>query len=216
MKKIGAFILIFILYCNFIKSQHNTWYQYHGETSIQPSWSVSHAFQFRSSDILPQAGTYFLLAGINYQEPRTHLKVRLAYNEIVKRELNPESKSWSDLHTASIQVKYANYFNNLQHTSYLRLEEIWKGKRYDKAVLRGLLQINLPIAGDMKSNGGWYLSTFGELFLNISESKYERSRLYFGLGYVLNQHVKIQLGNMQERKVPSVSDQWMITVIHKG
>jgi hypothetical protein len=164
---------------------------------------------------MPQAGSYFFLAGINYLEPRTHLKIRLAYNEIVNREVAPESKSWSDIHTVSLQVKYAGWYKYFQHLSYLRLEEIWKGKRYDKAVLRGLLQINVPISGDLKSSGGLYLSTYGELFLNISKSKYERSRIYLGLGYSLNPHIKIQLGNMQEKKTPSNSNQWMVTVIHK-
>lgn len=215
MKKIGALILFFTLYCSLIKSQHNTWYQYHGETGIQPSWSISHAFQLRSSDVLPHAGTYFFLAGINYIEPKAHLKIRLAYYEMVKREYTSEIQSWMDIHTASLQVQYSNKWNKLQHSTYLRLEEVWKGQRYDKAVLRGLLQINTPLASDIGRSGGWYLSSYGELFFNISTSRHERSRFYLGLGYVLNQHVKIQLGNMQEQKSPSKTNQWMITIIHK-
>ena len=67
-----------------------------------------------------------------------------------------------------------------------------------KMRFRYFLGINIPLQYKEDAKNPLYLSAYNEIFLNTESAIFDRNRLYGGLGYKFSEHVKLELGYMNQ------------------
>jgi len=82
-----------------------------------------------------------------------------------------------------------------------RLEQRWlqsaDGSRYLNRI-RYLLRMNIPLNTKEIEQGTLFLSFYDELFVHISDTPFDRNRLYGAIGYQIMPNANIQLGFMAQ------------------
>jgi hypothetical protein len=80
-----------------------------------------------------------------------------------------------------------------------RLEERFLEQDF-KLRFRYFLNMNVPLNDIALNPNAIYLSVYDEIFLNLDENPLDRNRLYFGMGYVMSQKLRIEMGLMAQHR----------------
>ena len=70
---------------------------------------------------------------------------------------------------------------------------------------RYFLSVTVPFS--KKESNKLYLSAYNEIFLNTESAVFDRNRIYGGLGFKINNNIKIEAGYMNQFFETSVRDQ---------
>jgi long-subunit fatty acid transport protein len=65
-----------------------------------------------------------------------------------------------------------------------------------KMRFRYFLSLNIPLTN--KENNKLYFSAYNEIFLNAESAVFDRNRVYAGLGYRINNNMRIEAGYMNQ------------------
>ena len=71
--------------------------------------------------------------------------------------------------------------------------------------LRYFLGLNIPLT--KKENNKLYFSAYNEIFLNTEPAVFDRNRLYGGIGYRINENIRLEAGYMNQFFEKNSSDQ---------
>jgi hypothetical protein len=209
--KIIALIIGLILPIS-AKSQNSdfgNWLIYIGSKKLTEKWAIHNEVQYRNYNVIGDLEQLLLRTGLGYTFNEGKNNVLVGYGFIM-------SENYLNDSTDKVSVNEHRIFQ--QFTSKQKIGIVSLSHRYRfeqrfvesdyKMRFRYFLAVNIPIT--KKENNKLYLSAYNEVFLNTESAVFDRNRLYGGLGYHINENIRIEAGYMNQIFEKSSRDQFNI------
>ncbi|MBS1538982.1 MAG: DUF2490 domain-containing protein [Bacteroidetes bacterium] len=189
-----------------------SWLMFFNQSRIHDNWSIHTEFQYRSFEITPNTEQLMLRGGVNYHiNNSAFASIGYAYipNFAFDKEVNPgvqvsENRTWQ-------QFQMRNSIDRVTFEHRYRLEQRWlqsaSTSRYLNRI-RYLLRMNIPLNTKEVEKGTLFLSFYDELFIHVSDTPFDRNRLYGALGYQFLPNANVQLGYMAQT-VGSITKEYL-------
>ncbi|MSP07952.1 MAG: DUF2490 domain-containing protein [Chitinophagaceae bacterium] len=174
-----------------------TWFVYFGNQKINDKWNIQSDFQYRDYRFLGQRNQLLARAGLGYNlKPQNH-NLLLGYAYIAtdtydEFDLNTSTKIENRIYQ---QYLYKNKVGSNSLTHRFRLEERFFPSEFGLRT-RYFISVQRPLWSKNIAKGNTYLSAYNELFVDIKEVKFDRNRLYAGLGIGINESIRVETGYM--------------------
>jgi len=182
-----------------IGQSNNTgsWLVYFGNQKINDQWNIQSDFQYRDYQFFGQRNQFLARVGLGYNlKPQNH-NLLLGYAYVAtdtydEFDLKKGTKIEDRIYQ---QYLYKNKIGSNSLTHRFRLEERFFPNEFG---LRGRYFISLqkPLWNLKGNNNNIYLSAYNELFIDIKGAQFDRNRFYAGLGFGINDYVKVETGYM--------------------
>ena len=174
-----------------------TWFVYFGNQKINDKWNIQSDFQYRDYRFLGQRNQFLARAGLGYNlKPQNH-NLLLGYAYIAtdaydEFDINTSTKIENRIYQ---QYLYKNKVGSSSLTHRFRLEERFFPSEFGLRA-RYFISVQKPLGSKNITKGITYLSAYNELFVDIKDPKFDRNRLYAGLGFGINESIRVETGYM--------------------
>jgi hypothetical protein len=183
------------------------WYMYFFNARAQNSpWGVQGDVQYRNWDLLGDLEQLLIRAGVTYTLPDGGPTFTLGYANITSGAFGPggarvrEDRAYQE---ALLPQKIGTRVF-LRHR--FRFEQRWVDNQDFRTRFRYALFLDLPLNRSDLKTGAVYLALYNELFINgeqdigngRSVERFDRNRLYGGIGYSLRDNLRVQAGYMHQ------------------
>jgi len=174
-----------------------TWFVYFGNQKINDKWNIQSDFQYRDYQFLGQRNQFLARAGLGYNlKPQNHnlllgyaYVAMDAYDEFdVKSSTKIENRIYQ-------QYLFKNKMGSNALTHRFRLEERFFPNEFGLRT-RYFIALLKPLGNKNFTRKTTYFSAYNELFVDIKEAKFDRNRLYAGLGIGINESIRVETGYM--------------------
>ena len=108
------------------------------------------------------------------------------------------------------------YKNKLGSNSFLhriRLEERFISNDFGLRA-RYFISLQKPLGSKTIAKGNTYVSAYNELFVDIKDPKFDRNRLYGGLGYGITESLRIESGYMIQAQKNITRGQLQLIIVN--
>ena len=172
-----------------------TWFVYFGNQKINDKWNIQSDFQYRDYRFLGQRNQFLARAGLGYNlKPQNHnLLLGYAYIATDAYDEFDNNTSTKIEHRIYQQYLYKNKVGSNSLTHRFRLEERFFPNEFGLRA-RYFISLQKPLGSKTIAKGNTYLSAYNELFVDIKDPKFDRNRLYGGLGYGITESLRIETG----------------------
>ncbi|WMX14062.1 MULTISPECIES: DUF2490 domain-containing protein [unclassified Aureispira] len=205
-------LLPFFSFCQ--QSELGNWIIYLGNKKISPKWNWHHEVQYRNYNVIGDLEQLLLRTGIGYNLSENNNNILLGYGFIHSQNYlaNTNDKEQVNEHRVFQQFITKQKFGrfNLQHR--YRLEQRWVQNQPFKLRFRYFLSLNIPINNKEMTDKTVYAALYNEIFINSTQTFFDRNRLYAGVGFKLNQLIRFELGYMNQFFNNSSRDQINVIV----
>ena len=178
-------------------NETGSWLVYLGNQKINNKWNIQSDFQYRNHQVLSQRNQYLLRAGVGYnlKEQNHNLLLGFAYISTDSYDEVNTFKATRLERRIYQQYLYKHKLSDVYVNHRFRLEQRFFPNEFG---LRGryFISVQKPLKGKVISKNSSYISAYNELFLDIKNSRFDRNRLYLGLGYGITEHIRIETGYM--------------------
>jgi len=189
-------------------SDLGSWYLYLGNKKLNNQWNLHHEIQYRNYDGIGDLEQLLLRTGIGYNLSDNNNNVLLGYGYILSENYMEDATEKQSVNEHRIfqqfQTKHGLGLFNVKHR--FRFEQRFVEKDF-KSRLRYFLSLSIPITNKLMENNTLYASLYNEIFLNTTSEMFDRNRLYAGIGYKINDVIKLELGYMNQFFESSSRDQ---------
>ncbi len=183
-------------------SELGNWLIYIGNKKINSKWNLHHEVQYRNYDAIGDLEQLLLRTGIGYNlGPDGNNNLLLGYGFILSSNYindNREDKVDINEHRIFQQFITRQKFNRFSLQHRYRLEERFIEDQDARLRFRYFLGVNYALTTNTEKKPFWYLSAYNEIFLNLTETPFDRNRSYFALGAKINKGLKLELGYMNQ------------------
>ncbi|HBT93060.1 MAG TPA: DUF2490 domain-containing protein [Chitinophagaceae bacterium] len=174
-----------------------TWFVYFGNQKIYDKWNIQSDFQYRDYRFLGQRNQFLARAGLGYNlKPQNH-NLLLGYAYIATNAYDEFDNNTSTKieHRIYQQYLYRNKIGLNALTHRFRLEERFFPNEFGLRA-RYFISLQKPLGSKTIAKGNTYLSAYNELFVDLKYAKFDRNRLYAGLGIGINESIRVETGYM--------------------
>ena len=191
---------------------YGNWFVYFGNQKINNKWLLQSDVQYRLNQIPNQKSQLLLRAGIGYNltEANNNILLGLAFVES-NREEGDEIVSTTNEKRIYQQYLYKQKRNNWFLTHRVRLEERFIANDFALRS-RYFLAVQKPLNGKLLNRRSLYASGFNELFIDISNQKFDRNRLFAGMGYGVTNDIRLETGYLIQSQKNSTRGQFQFIV----
>ncbi len=178
-------------------SNFGNWLIYIGNKKINSKWNLHNEIQYRNYNAIGDLEQLLIRTGLGYTFNDNKNNVLFGYGYIL-------SENYLDSSNEKETINEHRIFQ--QFTSNQKIGAVKLGHRYRfeqrfiendfKLRFRYFLSLNVPLT--KKETNSYYLSVYNEVFLNTKTNIYDRNRLYGGLGYKVNQNLRLEIGYMNQ------------------
>jgi hypothetical protein len=195
-------VLNFVFYsCSIARTDINdvgAWGMLFNQTRLHNKWSLHSEVQFRSYEIFPNTEQLLIRGGLNYHY-NSSLLFTAGYGWITnyvndekffKDQIVDENRVWE-------QIILKNNTGRVFFEHRYRFEQRWISSSSNtnyRNRLRYLLRLTIPMNNKELKKNTLFLGLYNEVFINLTNSPFDRNRLYGALGYQINSSTNIQLG----------------------
>ena len=174
-----------------------TWFIYFGNQKMNDKWNIQSDFQYRDYRFLGQRNQLLARAGLGYNlKPQNHnLLLGYAYIATDAYDEFDNNTSTKIEHRIYQQYLYKNKVGSSSLTHRFRLEERFFPNEFGLRA-RYFISVQRPLWSKNIAKGNTYLSAYNELFVDIKDPKFDRNRLYTGLGIGINESIRVETGYM--------------------
>lgn len=200
MKKIYLVaIIIFPLFSFSQNSDLGNWLIYFGNKKINEKLNWHNEVQYRNYNAVGDLEQLLLRTGVGYNLTEKNNNVLLGYGFILSENyaLNTDNKTSINEHRIYQQFISKQNIGRVSVQHRYRFEQRFIEEDF-KMRFRYFLTLNIPINHNKMIDKTVYISAYNELFLNSKNNVFDRNRLYGGLGYMLNERVRFELGYMNQ------------------
>jgi hypothetical protein len=218
MPQIKKYILCLLLIISALDTvlaqdkNYGNWFVYFGNQKINNKWLLQSDMQYRLNQIPNQKSQLLLRAGIGYNltEANNNLLLGLAY---VQSNWEEGDETISTTHEKRIyqQYLYKQKRYNLFLTHRLRMEERFIANDFALRA-RYFLAVQKPLNGKLLNRRSLYASGFNELFIDISNKKFDRNRFFTGIGYGVTNDIRVETGYLIQSQKNSTRGQFQLIV----
>jgi hypothetical protein len=191
---------------------YGKWFVYFGNQKINNNWLLQSDIQYRLNQISNQKSQLLLRAGLGYNltEANNNILLGLAYVES-NREEGDEAITTTHEKRIYQQYLYKQKRNNLFLTHRVRLEERFIVNDFTLRS-RYFLSVQKPLNGKPLNRRSIYISSFNELFVDISNQKFDRNRFFTGIGYGVTSDIRLETGYLIQSQKNSTRGQFQLIV----
>lgn len=190
------------------EDQLGAWYMYFFNKEFKNSgWGIQGDFQYRDWRGLGDREQLLLRSGITYTPKESGVKFTLGYANISTGQFGDEIDAPIIENRVYQEALFSNtLLKRLLITHRFRYEQRWVETQNLRTRYRYNLFINIPFNNLMLVENTYYFAFYNEIFINgerkIGDGRevqfFDRNRTYLGLGYVINNKIRIQLGWMEQ------------------
>ncbi len=173
---------------------------YFGNKKISSKWNWHHEIQYRNYNAIGDLEQLLLRTGIGYNLTENNNNLLLGYGFIHSQNYvdNLDDKAKVNEHRIFQQFITRHSISRVRVQHRYRFEQRWIEDADLRLRFRYFLSLNIPINNQDIVDNTWYGSIYNEIFINDEQVVFDRNRLYFGIGYKLNQTAKFELGYMNQ------------------
>ena len=192
-----------------------TWFVYFGNQKINDKWNIQSDFQYRDYRFLGQRNQFLARAGLGYNlKPQNHnLLLGYAYIATDAYDEFDNNTSTKIEHRIYQQYLYRNKIGLNALTHRFRLEERFFPNEFGLRA-RYFISLQKPLGSKTIAKGNTYLSAYNELFVDIKDPKFDRNRLYGGLGYGITESLRIETGYMIQAQKNITRGQLQLIIVN--
>lgn len=188
------------------------WFVYFGNQKINKKWNIQSDVQYRLRQVPEQKNQIIARGGIgcNLTPGNHNVLLGVAYvqtnfqDELVNKPSVEEKRIYQ-------QYLYKQNFKNLYTTHRFRLEERFLPNDFGCRT-RYFLSAQRPLNGKNLNKSSIYGSFFNELFLDVKNKKFDRNRLYAGVGYAIDNDIRIETGYLLQTQTNSTRGQLQLVL----
>ena len=180
------------------KSDVGNWLIYFGNQKINKKWNLQNEIQYRNYNFIGDINQLLIRTGIGYNLSENNDNILLGYGFIqshVYTSLNKKRRS--NEHRIYQQFITKQTIHNFYVQHRYRVEERFFKDDF-KIRLRYFLSVNKPLNKKTLEKNAVYLSAYNEIFLNAAKPVFDRNRLYGGVGYCINNFLRVETGFMSQ------------------
>lgn len=219
-------IITTLLFPKVCKSQINegelgAWYMYFFNTILkESSWGFQGDIQYLNWNVFGDLEQLLLRGGITYKPQKTNIKFTLGYGNVTTVAFGPDNSTTKEsrlYQEALYPVKFGNRF----YTNHrFRYEQRFVENQDLRTRYRYNLFLNIPLNKSSMESKTLYIALYNELFINGQRNVgsgntvelFDRNRLYLGMGYIIKNGLKFQLGIMEQKTDNWVKKQLQVSI----
>ena len=191
------FSLLISFLCGAQESTPGNWLILFGNKPLNQKYNWHHEVQYRNYNALGDLEQLLLRTGIG-MNVTDHANVLLGYGFIRSENYTQnDDKTIVNEHRIYQQVIAKQKIKRLGLQHRYRFEQRFIEDDF-KLRCRYFLSLAHPIWKDAHSFKEFYVSTYNEIFLNTKSNVFDRNRLYGGLGYKINENIRLEIGYMNQ------------------
>jgi hypothetical protein len=197
-------------------SDFGNWLIYIGNKKLDSKWNIHNEVQYRNYDAIGDLEQLLLRTGLGYNLSENNHNLLLGYGYILSQNYSADTEDKLDVNEHRIFQQFTSKqkIGNVSLSHRYRFEQRFVESDF-KMRLRYFLAFKVPILKTETSPTKLYLSAYNEVFLNTESDVFDRNRVYGGLGYQLNNNVRIEAGYMNQLFEHSSRDQFnLITFVN--
>ena len=197
-------------------SDFGNWLIYIGNKKVDSKWNIHNEVQYRNYDAIGDLEQLLLRTGVGYNLSENNHNLLLGYGYILSQNYSADTEDKLDVNEHRIFQQFTSKqkIGNVSLSHRYRFEQRFVESDF-KMRLRYFLAFKVPILKTETSPTKLYLSAYNEVFLNTESDVFDRNRVYGGLGYQLNNNVRIEAGYMNQLFEHSSRDKFnLITFIN--
>ncbi len=190
------------------ENQLGAWYMYFYNINFKESnWGIQGDFQYRDWRGLGDREQLLLRSGITYSPEDSGVKFTLGFANITTGRFGEDIDAPVSENRIYQEALFSNtILKRLLLTHRFRYEQRWVEDQDFRTRYRYNLFLNVPINNSTLVKNTYYVALYNEIFINgerkIGNDRevqfFDRNRTYLGLGYALNNTLRIQLGWMEQ------------------
>ena len=215
LRKINYFIFLLasmLMYSTGINAQQSdfgNWLIYIGNKKLNSKWNFHNEVQYRNYDAVGDLEQLLLRTGVGYNLSENNHNLLLGYGYILSENYisNSQDKQYVNEHRIFQQFTLKDRIGGVLLTHRYRFEQRFV-EEYFKMRLRYFLAAKIPLSKSKDGNNKFYFSAYNEVFLNAKVTFFDRNRVYGGIGYQLNNKVRLEAGYMNQIFESSSRDQF--------
>ena len=197
-------------------SDFGNWLIYIGNKKLDSKWNIHNEVQYRNYDAIGDLEQLLVRTGVGYNLSENNHNLLLGYGYILSQNYSADTEDKLDVNEHRIFQQFTSKqkIGNVSLSHRYRFEQRFVESDF-KMRLRYFLAFKVPILKTETSPTKLYLSAYNEVFLNTESDVFDRNRVYGGLGYQLNNNVRIEAGYMNQLFEHSSRDQFnLITFVN--
>jgi hypothetical protein len=190
------------------EDQLGAWYMYFYNTTFKESnWGIQGDIQYRDWRGLGDREQLLLRSGLTYKPTDSDVKFTLGFANITTGQYGTDIDNPISENRIYQEALFSNtILKRLLLTHRFRYEQRWVENQDFRTRYRYNLFINVPLKGTTLDKRTPYIAIYNELFINgernIGNGRevqfFDRNRTYLGLGYAINNKLRVQLGWMKQ------------------
>lgn len=190
-------------------SDLGNWLIYIGSKKINEKWNWHNEVQYRNYNAVGDLEQLLLRTGIGYNLTEGNNNILLGYGYIHSQNYfsGTDEKFNVDEHRIFQQFITKQSFGRFRLQHRYRFEQRWIEDSDFRMRFRYFLAANVLLNQKEMTAGAVYLSAYNEIFLNSEKEYFDRNRLYGGVGYKINNAIRVEVGYMNQFLRTSNRDQ---------
>lgn len=177
------------------------WMMFFNQTRLSERWSLHTDMQYRSYEIMPNAQQLLLRGGLNYHINNIALAT-IGYANITNYAFDKEQLPGVQVRENRIwqQFLMKNTIGRISFEHRYRLEQRWLYGAQDTYLdrFRYFLRATIPINKHKMEPHTFFVSIYNEVFIQLTDTPFDRNRLYGALGYQFTSKLNLQLGYLAQ------------------
>lgn len=206
------------------EDQLGAWYMYFYNTSFKNSnWGIQGDIQYRDWQLLGDREQLLLRSGITYTPQDSGIKFTLGYANISSGTFGTDRDNPIGENRIYQEALFSNtILKRVFLTHRFRYEQRWVENQDFRTRYRYNIFANVPVNKTTLTTNALYFAFYNEMFINgqrdIGNSRrvnfFDRNRTYFGMGYVIRDGLRAQLGWMKQTTNNLHKNQLQVSLHH--